>query len=132
MGIYSYIHVLPVNANKDRKDNSIKEKLLCLDESNMADNECCSVQGKITRAGFCVCCAGPDMQLMEGVFLSANFIVFLFITPPARRAWRSYKFAPLDFSVFFFFSVSKVGLPLMGYTAVQYTDCYLSPCQQDF
>ena len=22
---------------------------------------------------------------------------------------------------------SKVGLPLMGYTAVQYTDCYLSP-----
>ena len=44
-------------------------------------------------------------------------------TPPARRAWRSYKFASLDFSVFFlfFFSVSKVGLPLMGYTAVQYT-----------
>ena len=42
------------------------------------------------------------------------------ITPPARRAWRSYKFASLDFSVFFFFffSVSKVGLPLMGYTAV--------------
>ena len=25
------------------------------------------------------------------------------ITPPARRAWRSYKFASLDFSVFFFF-----------------------------
>ena len=24
------------------------------------------------------------------------------ITPPARRAWRSYKFASLDFSVFFF------------------------------
>ena len=44
----------------------------------MADNECCSVQGKITR-GFCVCCAGPDMELMEGVFLSANFLVFLFI-----------------------------------------------------
>ena len=41
-----------------------------------------------------------------------------FITPPARRAWRSYKFASLDFSVFFFFSVSKVGLPLMGVTAV--------------
>ena len=40
------------------------------------------------------------------------------ITPPARRAWRSYKFASLDFSVFFFFSVSKVGLPLMGVTAV--------------
>ena len=32
----------------------------------------------------------------------------------------------------FFFSVSKVGLPLMGYTAVQNTDCYLSPCQHDF
>ena len=25
------------------------------------------------------------------------------------------------------FSVSKVGLPLMGYTAVQYTDCYSEP-----
>ena len=31
-----------------------------------------------------------------------------------------------------FFSVSKVGLLLMGDTAVQYTDCYLSPCQHDF
>ena len=29
--------------------------------------------------------------------------------------------------VLFFFSVSKVGLPLMGYTAVQYTDCYSEP-----
>ena len=28
--------------------------------------------------------------------------------------------------------VSQVGLPLMGDTAVQYTDCYLSPCQHDF
>ena len=44
-------------------------------------------------------------------------------TPPARRAWRSYKFAPF----LFLFFVSKVGLPLMGYTAVQYTDC-----QHDF
>ena len=35
------------------------------------------------------------------------------ITPPARRAWRSYKFAP-----FVFFPVSKVGAPLMGDTAV--------------
>ena len=25
------------------------------------------------------------------------------VTPPARRAWRSYKFASLDFSDFFFF-----------------------------
>ena len=33
---------------------------------------------------------------------------------------------------FCLFSLSKVGLPLMGYTAVQYTDCYLSPCQHDF
>ena len=33
--------------------------------------------------------------------------------------------------LFFFFSVSKVGLPLMGYTAVQNTDCYLSPSQHD-
>ena len=46
------------------------------------------------------------------------FKTFLFFTPPARRAWRSYKFASVDFSVLFFFSVSKVGLPLMGYTAV--------------
>ena len=38
------------------------------------------------------------------------------------------------FLVFFggVFSVSKVGLPLMGYTAVQKNDCYLSPCQHDF
>ena len=39
-----------------------------------------------------------------------------FITPPARRAWRSYKFAPFLF--FSFFPVSKVGAPLMGDTAV--------------
>ena len=43
------------------------------------------------------------------------------ITPPTRRVWRSFKFAPF----LFFFPVSKVGLPLMGDTAVQYTDCYL-------
>ena len=41
---------------------------------------------------------------------------FRFITPPARRARRSYKFASLRFSVLF--SVSQVGLPLMGVTAV--------------
>ena len=41
---------------------------------------------------------------------------FRFITPPARRAWRSYKFASLRFSVLF--SLSQVGLPLMGVTAV--------------
>ena len=51
----------------------------------------------------------------------------LFVTSPARGVWRSFKFAP-----FLFFSVSKVGQPLMGDTAVQYTDCYLSPCQHDF
>ena len=34
------------------------------------------------------------------------------ITPPASRAWRSYKFASLNFSGVF--SVSQVGLPLMG------------------
>ena len=38
----------------------------------------------------------------------------LLITPPARRAWRSYKFA----AFFLFFLVSKVGLPHMGHTAV--------------
>ena len=42
---------------------------------------------------------------------------WLLITPPARRAWRSYKFASLGFSVLF--SVSQVGLPLMGDTAVR-------------
>ena len=42
-------------------------------------------------------------------------IIIYIITPPARRAWRSFKFASLDFSVFF--SVSEVGLPLMGDTA---------------
>ena len=47
-------------------------------------------------------------------YLIHNYLV----TPPARRAWRNYKFASLGFSVFFFFSVSKVGLPLMGVTAV--------------
>ena len=36
------------------------------------------------------------------------------ITPPARRTWRSYKFAPF----LGFFPVSKVGAPLMGDTAV--------------
>ena len=41
-------------------------------------------------------------------------MVVIVITPPARRAWRSYRFVSLDFSVFFFFSVLKVGLPLMG------------------
>ena len=35
------------------------------------------------------------------------------ITPPARRAWRSYKSASLNISVGFF-SVSKVGLPTHG------------------
>ena len=44
------------------------------------------------------------------------------ITPPTRRVWRSFKFVPF---LFYFFPVSKVGLPLMGDTAVQYTDCYL-------
>ena len=39
------------------------------------------------------------------------------ITPPARRAWQSYKFTSLGFSVLF--SVSQVGLPLMGDTAVR-------------
>ena len=38
------------------------------------------------------------------------------------------------FLVFFFlfFSVPKVGLPLMGYTAVQYTDCYSEPMSTQF
>ena len=42
-----------------------------------------------------------------------HYIEKLF-TPPARRAWRSFKFAPF---LFFFSSMSKVGPPLMGDTA---------------
>ena len=38
----------------------------------------------------------------------------------------------LNSPVSVFFPVSKVGLPLMGDTAVQYTDCYLSPCNTTF
>ena len=45
------------------------------------------------------------------------YIIKKIITPPVRRAWRSYKFASLRFSVLF--SVSQVGLPLMGDTAVR-------------
>ena len=35
-------------------------------------------------------------------------------TSPAHRAWRSYKFAALSFSLFFW--VSKIGLPLVSDT----------------
>ena len=52
----------------------------------------------------------PDKQSQRSIRME-----FVIITPPARRAWRSYKFASLDFSGFF--SVSEVGLPLMGDTA---------------
>ena len=55
-----------------------------------------------------------EQQIMDDVLLAI-------ITPPTRRVWRSFKFAPF----LGFFPVSKVGLPLMGDTAVQYTDCYL-------
>ena len=42
-------------------------------------------------------------------FLLFSTIISI-ITPPARRAWRSYKFASLSFSVFlFFFRCSKLG-----------------------
>ena len=70
------------------------------------------------------------VNMLRRVHHSQNceLVTLLFITPPARRVWRSFKFAPF----LGFFSVSKVGLPLMGDTAVQYTDCYLSPCQHDF
>ena len=57
-----------------------------------------------------------------------KFLILLFkslFTPPSRRAWRSYKFASLKFSV----SVSQTGLPLMGDTAVR---CCLSPCHRNF
>ena len=51
---------------------------------------------------------------MVGIDLGWTFLLF---TSPARRAWRSYKLASLNFSFFFFFfSASKVELPLMGDT----------------
>ena len=56
----------------------------------------------------------PPKNLANLFRLSGNYLPIF--TPPARRAWRSYKFASLDFSGFF--SMSKVGLPLMGDTAV--------------
>ena len=64
----------------------------------------------------------------------------LIFTPPARRAWRSCKFAPFLF--FFHLSMSKVGLPLMGDTggffllfSALYATYHLNPfysriCQQ--
>ena len=48
------------------------------------------------------------------VILTIPLDYLCFITPPARTTWRSYKFTAFCF----FFWVSKVGLPLMGYTAV--------------
>ena len=55
---------------------------------------------------------------MESFLKIAVYLTFPYlITPPARRAWRSYKFALLRFSIVF--SVLQVGLPLMGDTAVR-------------
>ena len=42
------------------------------------------LQGKITR-GLCVCCAGPDMELIEGKFLPISFFCFLFIVDTVRK-----------------------------------------------
>ena len=42
------------------------------------------------------------------------------ITPPARRAWRSYKFASLDFSVFFFFGVESWAAEQRGHLSTLY------------
>ena len=40
----------------------------------MADNECCFVS-KITRGS----CAGPDIELMGGAFLSASCFFLFFV-----------------------------------------------------
>ena len=58
-------------------------------------------------------------------FYISHFFPVIF-TPPARRAWRSIKFAPF---LFYFFPVSKVGLPLMGDTAFL---CCLAHCDTSF
>ena len=44
----------------------------------MADNNYFFVgqNDKIT-CGFCACCAGPDMELMEGAFLSMHKCFFI-------------------------------------------------------
>ena len=69
---------------------------------------------------FSHCCVIPPEPIFVHLSLCPTSIPYV-ITPPTRRVWRSFKFAPF----LFFFPVSKVGLPLMGDTAVQYTDCYL-------
>ena len=48
-----------------------------------------------------------------------QLVICRLVTPPARRARRSYKF-----SAFCFFGCRKL---VMGYTAVQFTDCYSEP-----
>ena len=62
-----------------------------------------------------------NYQLMKHTNKMISYYTKEIITPPTRRVWRSFKFAPF----LFFFPVSKVGLPLMGDTAVQYTERYL-------
>ena len=62
----------------------------------------------------------PSNDVIAGIaideqsFLINRYYCSCLITPPARRAWRSYKIRPVSG----FFPVSKVGAPLMGDTAV--------------
>ena len=81
------------------------------------------------------CLEIPDLLLRlpvgcGGVINSPRSVFLCFYYSACHRRGRVLK-CP-RFCFYFFFSVSKAGLPLMGYTAVQYTDCYLSPCQHDF
>ena len=48
-------------------------------------------------------------RLSASLVNTYSLYYYHFITPPARRAWRSYKFASLDFPVFFFFRCRKLG-----------------------
>ena len=65
-----------VNSNRDWMDNSTQCSYVWMNPS-MIDNECCFVR-KITRE-FCVCCSGPDIELMEGAFLAARFLFFFIL-----------------------------------------------------
>ena len=54
-------------------------------------------------------CLRPIWKIVIPAVLASAVLLrtYAIFTPPARRAWRSYKFASLDFSVFFFFRVES-------------------------
>ena len=69
--------------------------------------------------------------LSELDIYNCSAINVILITPPARRAWRSYKFASLSFSVFlfFFFGVQSWATAHGWYRCAYYC---LSPCHHGY